>query len=383
MSSVSTDASSGRLSRWDPATAVAIAVIVVVVCVAPFVLGTALLQVGLIASSAIIAAIGLNILTGSAGQLSLAHAFFVAVGAYGYAVVTAEPGNARTVGLGLPPLLGFLFAGLLGGLAGLLFSPIASKLRGLYLGVASVALVFLGQHFFFSARSLTGGFNGRRGEPFAVPGFSFTDDDPILYVLGVEFGKYQRLWFLAAGLVALAYVFARSLLSGRPGRAMQAIRDNETMATAMGVNVARHKAAAFMTSSVYAGIAGALLAFSLGRVVPESFGFVQSVDYLAMIVIGGLGSVGGAVAGAIFVASLPLLLSQYAGYLPFLAQPGSGGLEPGTFARYVYGLAVILVIMFAPRGLSALGPAVTRIMRGRRNDRPAATEPPAQAPSAS
>lgn len=382
----------GRIVRWArPGTMFRIAVVVVLAAL-PFYLETALLQTGLFAFSAVIAAIGLNLLTGTTGQLSLAHAFFVAIGAYGYSYFSSGSGVSGVIsevsGLGLPPLAGLILAVLLTGIAGLLFSPIASRLRGIYLGIASLSLIFIGQHILFNASSLTGGFNGRNVPPFSLFGFHFAASDPVLTVLGVPFGQYERLWYLGLVLVILSYVFAKNLLRGRPGRAMQAIRDSEVAGAVMGVNVRAYKAGAFVVSSMYAGLAGALFALTVNHVVPDTFGFQLTIDYLAAIVIGGLGSVGGGAVGAAFVFALPQLLNQYSDVFGFLASPGSGGVDAGSFARYVYGGAVIVVLLFQPEGLAAIG---HRLSGGRARSGPgpwsrarrgptAAESPPAGSP---
>jgi branched-chain amino acid transport system permease protein len=120
----------------------------------------------------------------------------------------------------------------------------------------------------------------------------------------------------------------------------------------MGIGVARTKASVFVVSSAYAGVAGAMLALAYGRIAPDVFSLTASVDFLVMIVLGGLGSVGGAVVGALFVTALPLVLAEYSGSLPFLAAPGSGGLDPATASRMVYGLAIIAVLLFLRGGLA-------------------------------
>jgi branched-chain amino acid transport system permease protein len=119
--------------------------------------------------------------------------------------------------------------------------------------------------------------------------------------------------------------------------------------------VTRYKAAAFTLSSMYAGLAGVLMALVFGRIVPDTFGFSLSVDFLVMIVIGGLGSIPGAALGAIFVSMLPRVLDHYSDSLPLVAQAGSGGLQPSQAARILYGLAIIVVLLFARGGLAALG----------------------------
>jgi branched-chain amino acid transport system permease protein len=315
------------------------------------------LRTGFAVCVAIVGAIGLNLLVGTTGQLSLAQGFFLAVGAITYVFVSGESGGiglADLSGLGWPPLIGMIAGVLLAGLAGLLFSPIAARLRGIYLGVASLGLVFIGQHVLNSWTSVTGGFNGRSAPEFSLFGFTFGNKDPELYVLAVPFREAERLWYLGLVLALAAYLFARNLLRSRPGRALQTLRDSEVAASVMGVNVQRYKARVFLVSSMYAGLAGVMYALSIGSVAPESFGLEVSILYLAMIVLGGLGSVGGAVLGAAFVTALPLIFQRYADVVPLVGGPGESGLAAGEAARYLFGLAIILVILFQPSGLAGL-----------------------------
>ena len=317
-------------------------------------------QTGLFAMSAAIGAIGLTLLVGVTGQLSLAHAFFLAVGAYGYSYLAGGSENTgaleQSAGLGLPPIVALIGAVLLAGVAGALFSPIAGRLKGIYLGMASLGLVFIGQHILFNATSITGGFNGRDAAPFALFGFSFSDTSPNNFtVFGVLYGQLERLWYLGLLLVALSWWYARNLVRGRPGRAMEGIRDSELAAATMGVSVPGYRAAAFTVSSMYAGLAGVFLALAFGRIVPDSFGFLLSIDFLVMIVLGGLGSIGGAMLGALVVSALPQLLNHYSGSLPLVGEPGGSGLDPSDAARYLYGAAVVAVLIFAPHGLAGLG----------------------------
>jgi branched-chain amino acid transport system permease protein len=315
------------------------------------------LRTGFAVFGAIVGAIGLNLLVGTTGLLSLAHAFFLAVGAVTYVFVSGESGGiglADLSGLGWPPLVGMIAGVVLAGLAGLLFSPIAARLQGIYLGVASLGLVFIGQHVLNSWTSVTGGFNGRSAPEFSLFGFSFGNTDPDLFVIGVPFREAERLWYLGLVLALAAYVFARNLLRSRPGRALQTLRDSEVAASVMGVNVQRYKGRVFLVSSMYAGLSGVMYALSIGSIAPESFGLELSILYLAMIVLGGLGSVGGAALGALFVTALPLIFQRYADVVPFVGSAGEGGLAAGEAARYFFGLAIILVILFQPAGLAGL-----------------------------
>jgi branched-chain amino acid transport system permease protein len=362
--------------RWP-----AWAVLAVVLAALPLYLSVYWEQAGLFAMAAIIGAVGLTILTGTTGQLSLAQAFFVAIGAYGYSDLAAHRtaiGVSVQTGLGWPPVLAALGAVTAAGVAGGLFSTISSRLRGIYLGIASLGLVFIGQQILNNATALTGGYNGREIPAFAIGGFQFADSNPALTVLGVPFGQLERLWYLGLVLVALSCWYARNLVAGRPGRALEAIRDGEIAAAVMGVRVRPYKAAAFVISSMYAGLSGVLLALTIGQVVPSSFDFTLSISFVVMIVIGGPGSVGGTVLGAIFVSLLPQVLDHFSGSLPLIAPAGSGGLDAALAADLLYGLAVIAVLLFAPAGLAGVGDrARARLIRGRQ---PAATQTPVPHP---
>jgi branched-chain amino acid transport system permease protein len=366
-----TPAKRGRIFRDSEAriqSVLGIALILVAIAL-PLYLDNAFLSMGLAVMAAAVGAIGLNLLSGVTGQLSLAHAFFIAIGTYGYAYFSGSPGGVATPygGLELPPLLGAVMAIALAGLAGLAFSPIASRLSGIYLGVASLSLVFLGQHLLFNWESVTGGPNGRSVPAFSLFGFPFANPEPggtQVVLLGVPLQRNELLWYLFLAVLIIGYLFARNLLRGRHGRALQMIRDKQTAAAVMGVNVRRYKSSAFVISSMYAGAAGVLLALFLRVPTPGSFGLILSVTYLAMIVIGGLGSIPGAVVGAAFVAATPLLLNLYSDFFPFLAEPGSGGVDSGTLAKFLYGGAVVVVLLLEPGGVAALGRRVLHAITG-------------------
>jgi len=358
--------------------------LLVVLLVLPLYVEEFWLRTGFAVFGAAVGAIGLNLLVGTSGQLSLAHSFFLAVGAVTYTFVSGQSGGlgvADLKGLGWPPIVGLVLGVLAAGLAGLLFSPVAARLRGIYLGVASLGLVFIGQHVLNSWTSVTGGFNGRRVPEFSLFGFTFANRNPQLFVLGIPFREAERLWYLGLVIALAAYLFARSLLRSRPGRALQTLRDSEVAASVMGVNVQRYKGRVFLVSSMYAGLSGVLYALSIGSIAPESFGLELSIQYLAMIVLGGLGSVGGAALGALFISAMPLVFQRYADVLPFVGGAGEGGLAAGEAARFLYGLAIVLVILFEPAGLAGLPARFRR--RGRDPGGGAITEPAAAATSSS
>ena len=355
--------------RRSPARVAATLAALVVALAVPLYVDSFWLRLGMFAFAAAVAALGLGLLLGQAGQLSLGHSFFVAIGAYGYTFLAAEDDTAGVsdpAGLGLPSVVALVLAVLLAGVAGLLFSPIAARLRGIYLGIASLGLVFVGQHVLFNAEALTGGFNGRDVPAFTLLGFRFDDvAGETLTVLGVPFGAEEKLWYLGLAVLVVAYLSCRNLVRGRPGRAMRAIRDRELMAEIMGVPVTRYKASAFLVSSMYAGLGGVLLALAFGRIVPETFGLALAVEYLAMVVIGGVASPAGVVAGAVFVSCLPAVLERYAAVLPGLAPAGGDGVSPAVAARFAFGAAVIALLLLEPGGAAAIGNRLRRRLRRR------------------
>jgi branched-chain amino acid transport system permease protein len=346
-------------------------VAVAVALLAPLYLGT-WLQTALLTMAAAVAALGLSLLLGQAGQLSLGHAFFVAVGAYGYTILAsprhASVGVTEQVGLALPPLLAAVLAVVLAGLAGLLFTPVAARLRGIYLGIASFGLIFVGLHVLNSGGSVTGGSVGREVPVFTLPGVRFdTPADETTYLLGQPLGAEQKLWYLGLVVVVGAYLCYRNLARSRAGRALRSVRDRELMAGIMGVPVTRYKAYAFMISSMYAGLGGVLLALVIGHVGPDDslFGVDATVAYLVMVVVGGLASPAGAVLGAVFVRCLQAVLDRYAESLPGLAPAGSPGITPAVAAAFAFGVAVIVVLLVEPRGATAIGQRMRRALRSR------------------
>ena len=315
------------------------------------------LQTGLFAMAAIIAAIGLTILVGTAGPALARHAFFVAIGAYGYCFLAGEACPAPT---GPPASASRRWSRSSApccspGLAGALFSPISGRVRGIYLGLAS-----LGPGVPRPAHppERDGDHRRLRGvavPPFSLFGFSFSTPSPDrLVILGVPFGRSSACGTSGSCWSGCRCGTGATSFGAGPVRALATMRDSEVAAATMGVDVVRYKAAAFTVSSMYAGLGGVLMALAFGRIVPESFGFLLSVDFLVMIVIGGAGSVGGAAAGAVFVTALPLVLNHYSGSLPLLAEPGSGGVGAAEFSRLVYGAAIVAVLLFARDGLAGL-----------------------------
>ena len=342
--------------------AVGMAVLLVVLLALPLYLPPGLLSAGQYVMIGAVGAIGLTLVTGQAGQLSLAHAFFLLVGGTAYSVLSGQSeqaGAEAIIGFGLPPLVALVGAVAVTALCGLAFAPVAGRLRGIYLGVASLALVYVGFYLGRALPALTGGASsGRNPEPFALFGFSFSNEGSVS-VFGVPLREPERLWYLFLAVLVVGYVLATGAVRGRIGRSWRAVRDNEAAASVMGVNVLRTKAVAFAVSAGYAGLAGVLLALWYGLLKPDesefgNYGLNASIAFLAMVLIGGLGSVPGAVAGALVVWGTQQVLTLFADDLG-LGGGALSGFSPTVISLYVYGVAVVLVVLFEPGGLAALG----------------------------
>jgi branched-chain amino acid transport system permease protein len=342
------------LGRRRLVRALILTVALVALAAVPLYVDGSWLLVGILAMAAAVGAIGLTILVGTAGQLSLAHAFFVACGAYAYAFFAGESSSSGVSGLGWPSPIAAIAAIGVASLAGLAFSPVAARVRGLYLGVASLGLVFIGQHLLRNLVAVTGGSNGRNVPPLEVFGFELTGTDPDLHLFGVPLGDQERLWYVLLVALLIAIYVATGIVRRRPGRAFTLVRDNEAAASALGIHVQSSKATAFVLSSAFAGASGVLTAVAFGYVVPQYFGLVLSINFLVMVIVGGLGSIGGAVAGAFIVTALPLILDRMAQGSGLLAAPGSGGYDASTISTIVFGALTVVVIIVEPGGLAQL-----------------------------
>jgi len=235
-----------------------------------------------------IAALGLNVLSGYAGQVSLGIAFFMGIGAYTAAGLGGAPPTTSggPLGLGLPFVIWLPAAGIAAALIGALVGPSALRLRGFYLGIVSLALIFIGQYLFKNARVLTGGPQGRSFPKPVIGGVSFADAQGSL--LGVLLSRNQLFFLLILIVLVLAAVFVANVARTRAGRAFQAVRDNEVGAAIIGVNLFEAKMGAFVLSSFLAGISGALLASYTGYYIPDNWDLTLSIQFVAAIIVGGV-----------------------------------------------------------------------------------------------
>ena len=299
---------------------------------------------------AAIAALGLNVLSGYTGQISLGHSFFLAVGAYTAAVLGGPSPSSplSPLGYNLSFLIWLPAAGLVAALAGALVGPTALRLKGFYLGIVTLSLVFIGQYIYINARGITGGPQGRS---FPVPTIGNAAISQQNTFLGQAFTGGQQYFVLILLVLLLSAVFVYNVMRSRSGRAFQAVRDNEIGATIMGVNLFEAKMGAFILSAFLAGIAGALLGSYTSYYVPGSWDLVLAIQFVAAIIIGGVGSVWGSILGAAFVFGLPQVIDHFS-LLP--VSTTSGGLHSGDLDALIYGVLIIAFLLFEPGGLIGL-----------------------------
>jgi branched-chain amino acid transport system permease protein len=305
---------------------------IAILCLMPLVLGryelSLLINIGFLG----IAALGLNILVGFTGQISIGHAAFFGFGAFASAWLHEA--------LHIPVALCIPLAALMTTLVGLVFGLPAARLKGLYLAIATLAAQFILEDFFARARWFTGGVAGRVTEPFTLAGFAFDRDETYFYVV--------------LAYVVVMFLGAANLMRTRDGRALVAVRDHYLSAEIMGINLAYYRTLSFGIASFYAGIGGALYAHYLLFVSVEAFNILFSIQFLGMVIIGGLGSVMGSLMGAAFMVLLPEVVQAAADALAGSAIDHALKLGASiSFLREMtIGAAIILFLVFEPDGLA-------------------------------
>jgi branched-chain amino acid transport system permease protein len=301
----------------------------IVLFAAPLYFGNYWLGVCNLIGITLIAAIGLNILVGYCGQLSIGHAGFIAVGAYTSAILTNR--------LELPFLVGLICAGIMAGVIGLIFGIPSVRVKGFYLAITTIAAQFI-IIWVINHWSLTGGFTGIK-VPYAAIG-------------GYEFRSEASQFYLIMAIAALVTLLAKNLARTKTGRAFIAIRDNDLAAEVMGINLLFYKLLAFFIGCFLAGIAGALLAHWIGFLNAEQFSLTESILYIGMIIIGGLGTALGPILGVVFIRLLQQVLTVEV--VPLLEESFTA--LPAGFATGVtpmlFGLAIVLFLVLEPRGLA-------------------------------
>ena len=311
-----------------------VAVVLVVACALPFLLGNYRVFQLTLAWSYAIALLGLNMLTGYNGQISLGHGAFYAIGAYVAAILMDK--------FGLPYWATIPVAGAVCLVIGFLFGLPALRLEGLYLAVATLALAVATPQILKhkSIEHWTGG----------VQGIVIIKPDAPAW-LPIKLSQDQWLYFFALFWVVVLFVIAWNLLRGRVGRAMVAIRDQPVAAQVMGVNTALYKSLTFGVSAMYTGIAGALGAIAVQFVAPDSFGLFLSLSLLIGVVVGGLASISGAVYGALFIQFVPNFADQISKAAPWA----------------IYGVVLIAFMYLMPTGVAGFVRLVGARLRRRRS----------------
>jgi branched-chain amino acid transport system permease protein len=305
---------------------------VVLLCLAPLALDkyalSLLIQIGYLG----IAALGLNILVGFTGQISIGHAAFFGFGAFASAWIANNTP--------IPVFFAIPLAGVATTAIGMLFGVPAARLKGLYLAIATLAAQYILQDFFARAQWFTGGVAGTPAEPFAIFGVAFDRDESYFYVV--------------LAYVVLCYLAVANLIRTRDGRALVAVRDHYLSAEMMGINLAKYRTLSFGISAFFAGIGGALYGHYLGFVSIEGFTILFSIQFLGMIIIGGLGSIMGTLMGTAFITVLPEVMESAARSLAGSPLDAALGLKENVsyLREMAIGLVIILFLIFEPDGLA-------------------------------
>jgi branched-chain amino acid transport system permease protein len=340
-----------RLAGWI--------VLAAIVIVWPFAADAEWITVGAFCVIAVIGALSLQILTGLTGMISLGQAAFFGLGAYMASALgpTAHPAVDALLGnlpfpidllagnqQGWPLVLGLLLAGAASAFVGLLLAPAAIRLSGIYLAIVTMGMIFAAQYLFIHWHWLTGGAQGIALSAPAIGNFSFETKSQLG---GIVFDRSTKLYYLAVVIATLCAFSVMRLKQSKAGRAMQAIRDNEIAAAMAGIDCTFYKIVSFVAANFMAGMAGALYGTEFGFALPDTWDLNLSVMYMAMVIIGGLGLVRGAVLGAIFVTALPPLLRTLFGDDVHLL-----GFNAPQLNLIVFGLAIVVFLTLAPGGLA-------------------------------
>jgi branched-chain amino acid transport system permease protein len=323
------------LTRWAVAGFTALFLLVF-----PLLANDYFLNIANLVFIAVVGAIGLNILVGYTGQVSIGHGAFIAVGAYAGAIVMTRAG--------LPFWIGLPFGGLVAAAVGAFFGIPSLRIKGLYLAIATLAAQFIIEWLIIHVTWISGGAEATMHVPKAAIGSWRLD-------------TLLEQYYLNLIVVSLAIAFALNLARSPVGRAFIAIRDRDVAAEIMGIHLFRYKLLAFAVSSFYAGVTGVLYALYLGIANYEQFDIATSVDFLAMIIIGGLGSILGSIFGAIFITVLPMVLRAVvdavggALALLFPALNVSYIVQSMTSIKLIlFGLLIIVFLIAEPEGLNKL-----------------------------
>lgn len=304
-------------------------VLAALLAVFPFVASQYWLYLACLVAINVIAATGLNILTGYTGLVSLGQAAFMGVGAYTVAVLERRWGT--------PFLLNLLAGGAVAMVVGMVFGVPSLRVKGLYLAIATIAASFILHFIFANWTAVTGGTAGLTVPPANL--------------LGLALDSEFRSYWLIVPIAALMVLGAANLFRTRIGRAFIAIRDRDISAEVLGIPLLRYKLLSFGIASFYAGVAGGLWAYFFRSVTPESFPLIMSIFFLACIIVGGMGTTLGSILGAAFMTLVPEGLKLAFGWLPN-AEAMAVHLAP--VRTMVFGALIVGFLIFEPHGLAEM-----------------------------
>jgi branched-chain amino acid transport system permease protein len=305
---------------------------VVLICFAPYLFNeywlSLLIQIGIYG----IAALGLNVLVGFTGQISIGHAAFFLFGAFSSAYLSTK--------IGVPAFFAIPLSGVVTALVGLIFGLPAARLKGLYLAIATLAAQYILLDFFARAEWFSGGSVPAMAEPFSIFGYVFQGDRQYFYVV--------------LAYVVVCFLLVTNMMRSRDGRALVAVRDHYLSAEIMGINLTKYRTLSFGVAAFFAGVGGALYAHYQLVVSYEGFGIERSILFLAMIIIGGTGSIMGTLMGTAFVVLLPEIMDWLSSVLAGGAIDHALGLKTNiTFLREIaIGVIIIVFLVFEPDGLA-------------------------------
>lgn len=314
-----------------------IAGLLVLFGVIPFISGPYMLYVLNIIAIYSISAIGLNLLIGFTGQISLGHGAFFGVGAYSGAILATKAG--------LPFIVAVPAAGIITAVVGMIFGIPSLRLKHLYLTIATLAGQFIIEYIIIQWDDLTGG----------AEGIIITEAN----IFGMNLSSDRIFYFVFFLCFSIMTWMAVNIIRTRFGRAFVAIRDNDRAAEGMGIPIFKYKLLSFAISSFYAGFAGGLYAYYMMSITPDPFNLWLSIEFIAMIIIGGLGSISGSVFGSIFIVMLNEILSLLTQYLMNVGASIGVAITIAPLREFVFGLTIVLFIIFEPKGLAE----VWRIVR--------------------
>jgi branched-chain amino acid transport system permease protein len=317
------------IARWTIA-----AILVLFALILPATLGDYYLSIINLSLIAIVGALGLNILVGYTGQISVGHAAFMSVGAYTAANLAVK--------LGLPFWVTLPAGGLMAAFIGALVGIPSLRIKGLYLAIATLASQLIIEWIINHTPAISGGAQASIEVPRPT-------------VAGMELKTQGQLYFFLLFFAVIAVIATLNIVRSRIGRAFVAIRDQDIAAEIIGINIFRYKLLAFAISSFYAGVCGVLYTYYFGIANYEAFQIVVSIDYLAMIIIGGLGSVLGSILGAVFVTMLPIAIRLFVeAFGSYIWDTGALSAVAASMRLIIFGLLIIFFLVVEPEGLNRL-----------------------------